>query len=210
MSHSQESVISFSGHDWENLNRLVALTKFRAIVDTDLQDASGNKIESNMCAWLAARFQGPALDWVATTHAVDVTLFSSFDGFVDRVRQAFGVAIDNIKALCQTKLDQLRMGTDVPVFFAEIDRLFIALSITGHDTRIAHVMMKLPPGTRQSLAEQGRQFHNYETMREFLNTRWALMPSPAAKTSGANPKRQKCSNCGRKGHDASACRKSKN
>lgn len=212
MSSTSGAGVTFSGPDWENLNRLVALVKFESLVNTDLQGTDNSPVPAAQCAWIAQRFRGPALDWVAASHATNATLFTSgLDSFVDQVRHGFGVAEDNLKALLQAQLDNLRMGHEVPVFFAEIDRLFIGLAVTGHDARIAHVMGKLPHSIKVSLAEQGRQFHNYDVMREWLNTRWALMPGPrAASSSGANPKKPKCTNCGKKGHLASECRKSKN
>lgn len=198
--------ITFSGHDWENLNRLVALGKFEFLINDEFRNTANNDpLEGPRCAWLASRFDGAALDWVAAQHATNVNLFNTFDGFVTSVRQGFGIAEDNLKALCHEKLDNLRWTHEAPVFFAEIDRLFMALAITGHDTRIAHVQAKLPQELKRSLADQGRQFHNYEVMREWLNTRWALMPKSAA--AGTKPK---CTNCGKKGHLASECRKSKN
>jgi len=205
MSHGDHSEITFSGHDWENLNRLVALAKFEFLRNDDYETTAGQPKNASRCAWLASHFAGPALDWVAAQHATQADFFSHFETFVDSVRQGFGIAEDNIKALCHEKLDNLRWSQEAPVFFAEIDRLFMALAISGHDARIAHVQAKLPAELKRSLADQGRQFHNYETMREWLNTRWALMPK-----SGATSTKPKCTNCGKKGHLASACRKSKN
>lgn len=198
--------LTFSGHDWENLNRLVALAKFEFMHNGDYVNSDDTPIHTAQCAYLAQQFEGPALDWVASQHAMVPAIFTDFDGFVSAVRQGFGVAEDNIRSLCMTKLDNLRWDSEVPVFFAELDRLFLALGITGHDTRIAHVTSKLPIVVKTDLASQGRSFHNYDTMREFLNTRWALMPRPAT----APKSRTKCGNCGKKGHESSACRKSKN
>lgn len=198
--------LTFSGHDWENLNRLVALAKFEFMFNGDFTDSNDNPLHSAQCAYLAQHFTGPALDWVASQHTMVPAIFNNFDGFVSAVRQGFGVADDNIRSLCMAKLDNLRWESDVPVFFAEMDRLFLALGITGHDTRIAHVTSKLPVVIKTDLASQGRSFQNYDTMREFLNTRWALMPKSAAVPKS----RTKCGNCGKKGHDASVCRKSKN
>ena len=201
--------VSFSGHDWENLNRLVAQCRFKFLVDGDFsQDGPNNSRVPNhpaRCAHLASQFRGPALDWIASTFGANIAIFNDFDGLVTAVRQGFGVADDNIKALCQTKLDELHWGSEIPVFFAELDRLFLALGISGHQPRLAHVYAKLPSSIKMELASQGRQFHNYETMREHLNTRWALMPR-----SANSHKTTKCGNCGKKGHDASVCRKSKN
>jgi hypothetical protein len=207
--------ITFSGHDWENLNRLVALSRFKFTIDGDFWTDGPNDTRvphhAPRCAFLASQFEGPALDWVASVHTSNPAVFNDFEGFITAVREGFGVADDNIKALCQTKLANWTLGTDVPVFFAELDRLFLALGITGHDTRIAHVTAKLPASIKSSLADQGRMFHNYDTMREFLITRWALGAGSTASSSQTAPKKKKkCSHCGKKGHVASECRKTKN
>jgi len=206
------TTLKFRGPNWEDLNRLVALAKFQFLVDNDFWILTeDNKrvvpAEDRRCAYLAAQFEGAALDWVASHHSTNALAFASFSDFVGDTRAAFGIADDNVKALCQSKLNDLPWGTDVPTFFSELDRLFLALGITGHDARIAYAMGKLPTDLRKSLADQGRQFHNYETMREWLNTRWALMPSGNKSSTASKPR---CGSCGKKGHAASSCRSSKN
>lgn len=204
---------SFNGSNWEDLNRLIALAKFKFVVDDDYwivvdgirQTPDGEK----RSAHLASQFSGAALDWVATTYATTPAVFNNFDGFVTATRQAFGVDDNNITALCQAKLGDLSWGTEVPSFFAELDRLFLALGISGHSTRVAHVMNKLPMEVRRQLADQGREFANYDTMRAWFNTRWALTPASVGKKAAVG-KKPRCGNCGKKGHDATVCRSSKN
>jgi hypothetical protein len=207
-----DDALKYSGHNWEDLNRWVARTKFECLLDSALRitqvDGTETPDDKAMCAYLAQHCEGPALDWIASSYAANARIFDDFDGFVQALRQGFGVAQDNIQALCRAKLDDLKMGHDVPIFFAELDRLFLALDITGHETRVSHVTTKLPIELKRQLAEQGRMFHNYDTMREWLNTRWALMPKTGSAHTPANKPR--CGNCGKKGHVASACRKSKN
>jgi hypothetical protein len=209
---SDDNAPKFCGHNWEDLNRWVARTKFQTLLDSDLRRTNADDIQEAdppaQCAYLASKCDGAALDWVASTHALNPAIFNDFDGFVTALRQGFGVADENILALCRAKLDHLKLGTDVPVFFAELDRLFLALGISSHEARIAHVTHKLPADIKRQMAEQGRMFHNYETMREWMNTRWALMPRNGPTSSAASKPR--CGNCGKKGHVASDCRKSKN
>lgn len=210
MVQETTSTMRFHGANWEDLNRLVALAKFKFLQDSDyfIEDDDGTRTPrpEAQCAYLAEQFEGPALDWVASIHATAPTTFSNFDGFVAAVRQGFGVASENITALCRAKLDDLRMGTDVPSFFAELDRLFLALAIVGDSTKIAYAQSKLSPHYKRILAEQGRVFHNYSTMREHCNAVWALSPAASKSTS----KRPRCGNCGKKGHTAPDCRGSKN
>lgn len=195
--------VTFRGNNWQDLNRLIALAKFHFAQSDDYEE------ESKQCAYLAQRFDGPALDWVASAYATRATLFDSFDQFVIRVRQSFGVADNNITALLRRDLDQLAWNVDVPVFFAEFDRLTLGLDIKSHETKIAMVEMKLPAHIKKLLAEQALSFSNYDTMRERLNCMWALDPT-RGKTiiaRSSHPiRRAHCAHCGRKGHTAQTCR----
>ena len=159
------------------------------------------------CSWLASRFEGPALDWAATIHSTNPATFNDFEGFITAVRQAFGIAQNNISALLRRELDHLSWQTNVPVFFAEFDRLTLGLSITGNETRIVMIEAKLPHGSKQLFAEQALSFSDYDTMRERLNMMWALGASRGKTTQ---PMKARCASCGRKGHTASDCRGSKN
>lgn len=195
--------IRFHGSNWEDLDRLIALAKFNFLQDSDYDDDDTKK-----CAYLAQRFEGPALDWVASTHTSNASIFENFVGFVTAVKEAFGVEANNITALRRKALDDLRWGPDVPVFFAAFDRITFQLGITSHQTKIAMVMAKLPMNLRSELARQALSFENYETMRERLNTMWALDPNRHGDqaTQANRPKQPRCGNCGKKGHTAKECR----
>lgn len=195
----------FNGSNWHVLNRLVALAKFQFIQDDDYSPSH----QRNRCAYLAQRFDGPALDWVASAHAANANIFTDFDGFLTATREAFGIADNNIIALLRRDLDQLQWQTDVPVFFAEFDRLTFALNIKSHETRIAMIEQKLPLRLKCLLAEQALSFSNYETMRERFNGMWAMDPTRGKQVTQGK-KKTKCSSCGKKGHVASDCRSAKN
>lgn len=125
------------------------------------------------------------------------------------MREAFGVADNNITALLRRDLDQLQWSPNVPTFFAEFDRLTLGLGIQAHETKVAMVEAKLPSPIKKLLAEQALSFSNYDTMRERLNCMWALDPT-RGKTTITNPTRKpRCGNCGRKGHNSFDCRSSK-
>lgn len=190
----------FNGSNWQMLNRLVALARFQFLQDEDYDDN-----EERRCAYLASRYDGPALDWAATLPAGSMT---NFDGFVEATRQAFGIADNNITALLRRDLDQLQWSRDVPVFFSEFDRLTLALGITSHETRVAMVESKLPMVMKVRLAEQCLSFANYDTMRERFNGMWAMDPTRGRATG--TTKKPRCASCGKKGHQASECRGSKN
>lgn len=195
--------IKFNGSDWQNLNRVVAQARFVFLQDDDYDDRPDRK-----CAYIASRFTGPALDWVASAHTINPEIFNNFNNFVTNVRQSFGIADNNITALLRRDLDQLEWVKEVPVFFAEFDRITLALGITSHETRVAMVEGKLPPHLKALLASQALSFSNYETMRERFNCMWALDPARGKSTQGAI-KRPRCGNCGKKGHQAPECRGSK-
>ena len=199
VSSIDDSDAKFNGSNWQTLNRVVALSRFQFAQDDDYDDNA-----QRQCAYLASRFEGPALDWAASTYATNLGLMSNFDRYVEGVRQAFGIADNNITALLRRDLDQLRWTSDVPVFFAEFDRLTLGLGITSHETRCAMVEQKLPIQMKQRLAEQALSFANYDTMRERFNCMWALDPTRGQATG--TTKKSRCGSCGKKGHQASECR----
>lgn len=197
-----EERIVFYGNNWEDLDRLVALARLHFLQDSDY-DADH---PTQQCAFLAGNFGGPALDWVSTALSNAPAVFNDFDGFVVAVKQAFGVEANGITALRRAQLDQLRWGSDVPVFFAEFDRLTLQLGVTGHETKINMVHAKLPLALKAKLAEQALGFANYDTMRERLITMWALDPHRNAAGPSAPAKKSRCGSCGKKGHTAKDCR----
>src|ERR1700759_5470734 len=123
-SKEDQTDVRFDGSNWEDLDRLVALAKFQFLQDDDYDDNSPRR-----CAYLAQRFTGPALDWVAQLHTSAPATFESYDRFVTAIREAFGCDTNNISALRRKPLDDLSWGANVPVFFAECDRLPFQLNI---------------------------------------------------------------------------------
>lgn len=191
--------IRFNGSNWQALNQVIAKAKFRFAQDVEYDGEARRQ-----CCYLAEMYDGPALDWAATVMSSNPSTFLSFDGFVNATREAFGIADNNITALLRRDLDQLQWHRDVPVFFADFDRLTLGLGITSHETRIAMVEQKLPSDMKKRLAEQALSFANYDTMRERFNCMWALDPT-RGKATGTT-KKPRCGSCGKKGHEASNCR----
>lgn len=193
--------LRFDGSNWENLTRLVALARIQFL----LQEAAFDEEPVKQCMCLLTCFSGGAFDWATRTYMSGAPVtFTTFDSFVTATRQAFGVADNNIETLCKRKLDELKMGNDIPVFFAEFDRLCATLSITGNSAKISLAESKLTPRIRQLFAEQALSFASYDTMRERLNTMWALNPSVA----GQSTRKGKSRHQGRE--EASAPSSSKN
>lgn len=199
MSTVDVTTMRFLGANWEDLDRIIALSRFKFLQSDDYDEPSAR------CAYLASYFEGPALDWAGTMYGSAPDTFNDFDGFIVAVKQAFGVEDNNITALRRKALDELRWSHDVPVFFADFDRITFQLGITDHSTKIAMVSAKLPTTLKEVLATQALSFANYETMRERLNTMWALNPHKAV-DSVPTRSRPKCATCGKKGHRAEVCR----
>jgi len=200
MVHTVETdELKFNGSNWQALNRVVALAKFAFLQDDDYSEN-----DERRCAYVAARFEGAALDWVATLPDVS---FTNYAAFINATREAFGIADNNITALLRRDLDSLQWSSNVPVFFSEFDRMTLALGITSHETRVAMVEAKLPMNMKVRLAEQCLSFANYDTMRERFNGMWAMDPSRGRATG--TTKRTRCSACGKRGHPAGECRGSK-
>lgn len=199
VSDTNSDDLRFNGSNWQALTRVVALARFQFLQDDDYDDNEARK-----CAYLASRFEGPALDWIAAASTANPNVMSDFDAMVTATREAFGIADNNITALLRRDLDQLQWSSDVPVFFAEFDRLTLGLGINSHETRVAMVESKLPTVMKTRLAEQALSFANYDTMRERFNCMWALDPSRGRATG--TTKKPRCGSCGKKGHHASECR----
>lgn len=193
--------ILFYGHNWEDLDRLVGLARFRFLQDDDYDDN-----EPRRCGYLAENFAGPALDWVADAYAAEPNLFDSFEPFIVRCKTAFGVEANNIQALRRQQLDALQWGKDVPTFFSNFDRLTRQLGITSDQTRIVLVRQKLPLAIMEEFARQSLDFSSYDTMRERLNTMWALDPHRQERKEGNITKKPRCGSCGKKGHVSAECR----
>ena len=201
VSTPDDNGLKFNGSNWQVLNQIVALARFQFLQD---EDYAGNG--ARQCAYLAMQYSGPALDWAA---ALPTQRMTNFEVFVRSTREAFGIADNNITALLRRDLDQLQWTNDVPVFFAEFDRLTLALGIASHETRVAMVESKLPLNMKIRLAEQCLSFANYDTMRERFNGMWAMDPT-RGKATGSASKKPRCNSCGKKGHRASECRATKN
>jgi len=213
MTKDHDDVEKFNGSNWQALTRIIALAKFEFLQNDDYQidhdDGTHSPHHSARCAYLAQMFDGSALDWVAAAHSTTPAIFTSFEGFVEATREAFGIADNNIKALLRRDLDALQWDDDIPVFFAEFDRLTLALAITSHETRINMLMGKLPQRLKILLAEQSLSFDNYDTMRERFNGMWAMDPTRGKKVT-LGKKKPRCGACGKKGHIAADCRSGKN
>jgi len=173
-------------------------------------DENPYSTQVSRCAYLVTHFRGPALDWAGATYGANDQVFNNFDNFVQGVRDAFGISTEGLEAQRRGELEGLTWNaTDLPVFFAEFDRITFQLGLTGHSTKIALLRAKLPVHVQKLLAEQALNFANYDTMRERLLTMWNLDPNrntAVQKNSSTKTKRPRCGRCGKKGHAASDCR----
>ena len=204
-SSDASSSVTFDGSNWEDLTRLVTLARLTFLVSPDEYDG-----EPARCAYLAQFFRGAALDWVGSVQASTPAVFSDYDGFVEAARNQFGVSDQGLSAQRRGQLEGLKWQHDLPVFFAEFDRLTHLLGLQGDAVKIALVRSKLPQHVQKLLAEQALDFANYDTMRERLLTMWSLDPSRRIANPGdssrPSQKKPRCGRCGRKGHTASDCR----
>lgn len=206
--------INFNGSNWHDLTRLVIATKLEFIQDAALDDDSQRyATQQSKCAKLASSFTGPALDWVGHTYETNNALFTDYNNFILTIRNAFGISDDGLQAQRRGELDVLSWNIDLPVFFAEFDRLTTQLQLNGHETRIALLKTKLPLHMQNKLAEQALNFNNYETMRERLLAMWSLDPGRTKPITQATAtekrKRPRCGRCGRRGHSAADCKAKK-
>src|ERR1700759_3992232 len=122
---------TFSGSNWQDLTRLVVATKLTFIQDAALEDDEQKYSSAPaQCAKLASSFTGPALDWVGQRYeSTGGSLFNDYNQFVLDVRNAFGISDEGLSAQRRMELDALTWSSDLPVFFAEFDRLTVALNL---------------------------------------------------------------------------------
>ena len=196
--------ITFDGSNWEDLARLVTQARMTRLTNSDIDD------DSSMGAWLALRLRGAAADWFGKEYASDATMLLGFNAWIERMRQHFGVSDDGLRARRRGQLEGLAWQADLPLFFAEYDRLTSLLGVNDSAAKIAMLRGKLPVHVQKLLAEQALDFADYGTMRERLLTMWALDPAKNTAVRSSGAKKPKCGRCGKKGHAASDCRSAKN
>lgn len=201
------TALVFDGSNGEELVRLATLARLAFLQDPDAYGSARAQ-----CAYLASHFRGPALDWAGLTLSTNEQLMTNFSTFYNGVRGHFGVTDDHLEANRRWELENLRWQNDLPVFFAEFDRLTQLLSLAGDMVKIALVTSKMPTSVRKLLADQALNFTSYSVLRGRLLDMWALDPNrsvagtPVQPNGRGNKKKQKCNNCGKKGHAASDCR----
>jgi hypothetical protein len=206
---STDAGVYFDGSNWQDLQRLVTSSRMKFLQTSNLETDPYENDEAK-CAYLISHFRGPALDWAGQQFDQNPATLNQWGPFIQNVRNAFGVTDQGLSAQWRAELEALKWRADLPVFFAEFDRITTLLQLNGNDTRIALVRSKLPPSVQKLLAEQALNFHEYATMRERLLTMWALDPnkytSVSVGGSSSTTKRPRCGRCGKKGHAATDCR----
>lgn len=212
MASTDASPVVFNGSNWQDLQRLVTASRMKFLQSVNL-DPDPYEEDPAKCAYLISHFRGPALDWAGQQFDINPAVVNQFPVFVQNVQNAFGISPEGLSAQFRGQLEGLKWQTDLPVFFAEFDRLTALLNLVQNPTRIALLRNKLPQHVQKLLAEQALNFHDYDTMRERLLVMWSLDPARntsihAAPSSGTT-RRPKCGRCGKKGHTAPECRATK-
>lgn len=201
--------MTFDGSSWEQLARLVSACNLTFLQDEQTKpedQAFGSQVKRS--AYLAERYRGAALDWVWLAREADSRLFRTMDNLVNATREHFGISDEVISAQRRTSLEGLQWGNDLPVFFAEFDRLCHLLQLTSDATKLAILRTKLPGRVQTLLAEQALDPANYSVLRQRLMTMWALGAfgtTTVVHGSAGGKKRPRCGRCGKKGHVASSC-----
>lgn len=177
MAPNVDDDLMFDGSNWEDLARLVTRINLDVLCNrSDYTDDDNVVIENAKVGRLGSYFSGAALDWLGAQYEHHPAVLQSFNGFVSAVKNHFAIHDEILTAHYRTQLDTLTWSSDLPVFFAEFDRLTAALGITGDTAKISTLRAKLPHKVLTLLAEQSLNFANYDTMRERLLVMWALDP----------------------------------
>lgn len=195
------SDIRFDGSNWEDLNRLATLAR--------LHRESGTEVDSDLTqsTWVARQFTGPALDYVTSVLIAQASLLQDFTAFIRQVRDHFGITDSIVLAHQRTQLDALKWRKDFSTFFAEFDRLSLAVGLGG-DTggKTTLLLSKVPEKYRSIIARQSPQPVTYTQYRDRLFTIWATDPVSAGTSTERSNAKPKCGKCGKTGHTASECR----
>jgi hypothetical protein len=191
--------LTFTGVDYDDFLQLVGHTEIVAIFDPQKFDTDSKKV-----AYTAAHFTGSALQWLLDQGPFmeGSTFFASWQNFQQLVQTSCCGATDSdvLKIQRTHKLDNLKLGQDLPLFLAEFERLTRLLGISGNSGRLAILRPKLSRFYQEALAHNGVAHAEYQEMKDYLLNVWTMRPASEAK-----PPKPKCGKCGKKGHKADAC-----
>jgi hypothetical protein len=191
--------ISFNGVDYDDFLQLVGHTEIVAIFEPTKFDSDQKKV-----AYAASHFTGSALQWLLDQgpFVTGTTFFASWSNFQQLVQTSCcGITDSDVLHIQRaTKLDDLKLGKDLPLFFAEFERLTRLLGTTSSQTRMAMIRAKLPRYYQDALAANGIAHGSYQSLKTYLLNVWSMRP-PA----NQNPPKPKCGKCGKKGHKTESC-----
>lgn len=196
----------FDGVDYDQFLQLAGHIEFAAIYNPDKFDSDRKK-----CAYAAAHFRGAAMTWVLgrAPFVEGSTVLDNWGNFQALVMSSCcGLTTDDhLREQRQRNLEALRVThDDVPTFFAEFERLTANMGTTSDVSRLALLRPKLPAYYLEALATNGQVFDRYQRVKTFCINVWTLRPSRTRTNPGTERATLKCAKCGKKGHDAVACR----
>jgi hypothetical protein len=194
--------LTFTGVDYDDFLQLVGHTEIVAIFEPGKFDTDAKKV-----AYAAAHFTGSALQWLLDQgpFMAGSTFFDSWQNFQGLVQSSCCGITDSdiLKIQRSKKLDQLKIGNDLPLFFAEFERLTRLLGLEGNNARLAVLRSKFPKYYQEALATNGIAHDTYQSIKDYLLNVWTMR---SIRDETPKPPRVKCEKCGKKGHTATKCR----
>lgn len=204
MSTASPTEYTFDGSNWTELVRLVTLSKLHRASQTEVDS------DTTQSTWVARHFRGPALDFVTNLLILSAADLDNFDGFIQQVKDHFGITDRLVLTHYRTQLDGLQWRRDAPTFFAEFARLAQAVGMGGpkndNSARVTLLLAKVPAKYLAILARQHPQPNTYLEYRDRLLAIWANDPTAPGVASEKQHARPKCGKCGKKGHVANDCK----
>lgn len=201
-AHGEE--VYFDGTNLEDLARASSYAQLKCVLDKDLDlDQHGHVV-------LAMLLRGAAQDWFVANSLKPVAGradVSSITKLENQLKAFFGITSEHIIMMQRQQLEQLKWTPSDPItFFADFERLSVSLGMLGDSSRLLALTPKMPTTIIQQIAALGLPGITYSTYRERVI---AMTIMGARSGAGPNQKRVKCSNCGKRGHDAKVCRNPK-
>lgn len=192
--------VTFDGNPID-LERVLAHVALRFITH-----AGQFSTDRERSAYLASHFRGSALDWVSLqlTGQQTVTYLDDYEGFVNRVKNAFFFSLDHAQAQAQNELGALKQTGDLLEFLERFEFLTVRAGTVSDTSRLTLLFPKLNARYHEALLGGGNAYVSYTVARTKLLNIYDRTPLKSTMPDQQR-KKARCKKCGKRGHTGSQC-----